>query len=69
MPEHTELARQLAREAGKIIRDSLPLKKEISHKAAVDLVTDVDLKAEKIIVEGIANDSNKIGCCRRRSKI
>jgi len=54
MPEQTELARQLAREAGKIIRDSLPLKKEISHKAAVDLVTNVDLRAEKIICEGIS---------------
>jgi len=53
MAEHTELAQQLAREAGKIIRDSLARKKNVSHKAAVDLVTDVDLRVEELIVNGI----------------
>ncbi|WP_164491791.1 inositol monophosphatase family protein [Staphylospora marina] len=49
-----ELAEKLAREAGKLARDELLREKEIRFKDEYgDVVTEVDLAAERLIVDGI----------------
>lgn len=56
-PEQNMLhfAKNLAREAGKILREHMGRNFEIHHKGQIDLVTEVDLLSEKFIREQIAN--------------
>jgi len=46
-----ESLRQLAREAGKIIREGYHATKQITHKGTVDLVTEYDVTVEKFVLE------------------
>jgi myo-inositol-1(or 4)-monophosphatase len=48
-----ELAMKLAYEAGTLLRDALRVERRITYKGSIDLVTDADEAAEKLIVEGI----------------
>jgi myo-inositol-1(or 4)-monophosphatase len=49
-----EVARTLAHEAGALIRDALGQARTVDRKSPVDLVTEVDRAAERIIVEGLS---------------
>jgi myo-inositol-1(or 4)-monophosphatase len=51
--ERTKVACELAREAGALIREALGKGREVEFKSAVDLVTDVDRGAQKIVVDGL----------------
>jgi myo-inositol-1(or 4)-monophosphatase len=51
--EAGELARRLAYEAGAQLRDAVGKERTITYKGAIDLVTDADEAAEKLIVSGI----------------
>jgi myo-inositol-1(or 4)-monophosphatase len=48
-----ELAKRLAYEAGALLRDAVSKERTITYKGAIDLVTDADEAAEKLIVVGI----------------
>src|SRR5262245_53304660 len=49
-----DFAIQVAQEAGRLLRDRLGTRLDVSHKGAIDLVTDVDLASEELIRERIA---------------
>lgn len=49
-----EFAIRAAKEAGRLLRDRLGTRIDISHKGAINLVTDVDLASERLIREQIA---------------
>jgi myo-inositol-1(or 4)-monophosphatase len=52
--EHLQVAVEAAQAAGALIRDAVTERggpRQISHKGAIDLVTEVDLAAERCIVE------------------
>jgi len=46
-----DLLKQIAYEAGKIVKEGYHTQKEIMHKGVVDLVTDYDIKTEAFIIE------------------
>ena len=48
-------ARKAARESGEILRSHFGRKNEISFKGRIDIVTDVDFKSEKAIMEIIGS--------------
>ncbi|HMW02672.1 MAG TPA: inositol monophosphatase family protein [Acidobacteriota bacterium] len=48
-------AKQLAKDAGKILREHVGRDFEVRHKGQIDLVTEVDLLSEKFIRDQIAN--------------
>ncbi len=50
MSEFLDIAINSAKSAGKIIRDNFHKKKNVSYKGRIDLVTDIDKKAEETIV-------------------
>ena len=49
-PRVRAVAVQAARAAGEILRDRIDSIREVRHKSAVDLVTDVDLASEQEVV-------------------
>jgi myo-inositol-1(or 4)-monophosphatase len=49
----TLLACELAQAAGKLIRDAVGTRRDVEHKSAVDLVTEIDRNAQALIVDGI----------------
>ncbi|MBI5505113.1 MAG: inositol monophosphatase [Deltaproteobacteria bacterium] len=51
----SRLAADLARRAGSLIADALGQARSVSFKSEVDLVTEVDLAAQALIVEGIGD--------------
>ncbi|MBN2768325.1 MAG: inositol monophosphatase [Campylobacterales bacterium] len=51
MKTKLEKLKQIAKEAGAIIKSGYLAKKEITHKGVVDLVTEFDLKCEAFIIE------------------
>jgi len=54
--EHAERLRravELAREAGALLRTGLGAAGPIEHKGAIDLVTDYDVRSERLLVEGL----------------
>jgi len=51
-----ETARRAARAAGKILKDSFGFVNNVMKKGAIDLVTDADLEAEKVVLEAIQDD-------------
>ncbi|HYK91047.1 MAG TPA: inositol monophosphatase family protein [Acidobacteriota bacterium] len=53
MREFEQLAVEIAREAGALLRDRFGTDFEVSHKGEVNLVTEVDLAAEALIVSRI----------------
>lgn len=53
MRARQEFALELARKAGEIIRQGYGKALEVDRKGAIDLVTDVDLRAEQFLVENI----------------
>lgn len=53
MPERASLARDLALRAGGLIREALGGQRAVEFKSAVDLVTDVDRRAQALVVDGI----------------
>jgi len=53
VPERARLACQLALQAGAVIREAVGVSRRVEYKGAVDLVTDVDRRAQTIIVDGI----------------
>ena len=55
-PEYAERLRraiELAREAGALLRTGLGAAGPIEHKGAIDLVTDFDLRSERLLVDGL----------------
>ncbi|MBX7221539.1 MAG: inositol monophosphatase [Blastocatellia bacterium] len=48
-------AKQLARDAGRILREHMGRQLDVRHKGQIDLVTEVDLLSEKFIREQINN--------------
>lgn len=50
-----EQVKDIAQKAGEILLDKYNKKIEISHKGAIDLVTEADLASEKFIVDHIQN--------------
>jgi myo-inositol-1(or 4)-monophosphatase len=49
-----EFAISVAKDAGRLLRDRLGTRIDISHKGAINLVTDVDLASERLIRETIS---------------
>jgi myo-inositol-1(or 4)-monophosphatase len=48
-----QLAIDLARQAGALLRDRLDVPREVQHKGTIDLVTDADRASETLITTGI----------------
>ncbi len=48
-----ELAKSLALEAGKILRDGYGSEKIVSHKGKLELLTEFDLQSESLLINGI----------------
>lgn len=46
--------KQIARKAGKIVKEGYSSHKEVSHKGVVDLVTEYDVRTEKYIITELA---------------
>lgn len=53
MLDRAALACELARQAGIAIRDAMGAGRRVEYKSAVDLVTDVDRRAQAIVVDGL----------------
>lgn len=53
MSDRAILACELALQAGAMIREAVGVRRTVEHKGAVDLVTDVDRRAQAIVVDGI----------------
>ncbi len=51
--QRLELAIDLARRAGALLRDGFGHAADVRHKGAIDLVTEYDLRSERLIVDGI----------------
>ena len=51
--QRLELAIDLARRAGALLHDGFGHAADIRHKGTIDLVTEYDLRSEKLIVDGI----------------
>lgn len=49
-----DFAISIARESGRLLRDRLGTRLEVTHKGVINLVTDVDLASEQLIREAIA---------------
>lgn len=49
-----DFAIRMARDAGGLLRDRLGTRLDVTHKGAIDLVTDVDLASEQLIRDAIA---------------
>ena len=52
-PRFREIAEAAARAAGRIILDKVHTVYRVAHKGKVDLVTEADLQAEKLIIDAI----------------
>jgi myo-inositol-1(or 4)-monophosphatase len=52
-PPRLTLALDLARRAGALILDGLGRSRDIRHKGAIDLVTEYDLRSERLVVDAI----------------
>ena len=50
-----DFAIRLAQDAGRLLRDRFGTRIDVSHKGAINLVTDVDLASEQLIRDSIAN--------------
>jgi myo-inositol-1(or 4)-monophosphatase len=51
MKEYTVVAREAALLAGRLLRDNLGGKRTIAYKGAINLVTEMDTQAERVVVE------------------
>ncbi len=51
-----EILKNIALEAGKIVRDGFYTNKKVTHKGLVDLVTDYDLLTEEFILDALKKD-------------
>jgi len=51
--ERSRLACDLALRAGAVIRDAMGRRRNVEYKSAVDPVTDVDRRAQEVVVDGI----------------
>ncbi len=51
--ERMELAIDLARQAGALLRDGFGHAADIRHKGVIDLVTEYDLRSERLIMDGV----------------
>jgi len=49
-----DFAIRVARDAGRLLRDRMGTRLDVTHKGAIDLVTDVDLASEQLIRDAIA---------------
>ncbi len=49
--EPIEKLKDIAKEAGKLVRDGYHTSKEITHKGVVDLVTEYDVRTEELIIK------------------
>ena len=64
MDTKLETLKNIAKEAGKIVKDGFESKKKITHKGIVDLVTEFDVKCETFIMKELQkhfNDYTLIG--------
>ena len=55
MKEYLDIALEAAKRAGEIIRENFHKKKLIDYKGRINLVTNVDREAEKVVIETIKN--------------
>lgn len=53
LSERLEVAMKLAREAGALLARNFDREKRIQHKGRIDLLTEYDLRSERLIVEGL----------------
>lgn len=51
MDNKIEILKQIAKDAGKIVKEGYHTSKEITHKGVVDLVTEYDVKTENFILK------------------
>ncbi len=51
-----EIVKNIALEAGKIVREGFFANKEVTHKGLVDLVTDYDVRTEDFILDALKKD-------------
>ncbi len=51
-----EIIKNIALEAGKIVRDGFHANKEVIHKGLVDLVTDYDVRTENFILDALKKE-------------
>jgi myo-inositol-1(or 4)-monophosphatase len=51
-----EVLKTIALQAGKIVKEGYTAQKEVSHKGVVDLVTEYDVKTEKVILEALQKE-------------
>lgn len=56
MPQFKDVAIEASRRAGRILMDNLEEKKQVHHKEAKELVTNVDLEAEGVIMKIIRDE-------------
>ena len=63
-----DVATDAARRAGKVLRDRLPTSKEISFKGRNDIVTDVDLAAEKAVLDLLREEYPSFGILSEESE-
>jgi myo-inositol-1(or 4)-monophosphatase len=62
-----ELSKELALKAGKMLRENLGQKREIEFKGVVDIVTEMDKRAEAMIIAGIQESFPKHGILTEES--
>ena len=62
------MATDAARVAGKVLRDRLPTSKEISFKGRKDIVTDVDLEAERAVLNILQEEYPDFGVLAEESE-
>jgi len=51
MKDFMAVARHAAQMAGKLLKENIHGKREITHKGEIDLVTEMDMRSERIVVE------------------
>ncbi len=54
--EQIEILKNIAKEAGEIIKEGYHKTKEVRHKGVVDLVTEYDISVEKFVMKKLKND-------------
>ncbi|MBS3741674.1 MAG: inositol monophosphatase [Candidatus Cloacimonetes bacterium] len=56
MQKYFDIAQKAAKAAGKIIKNNFHKKKNVSYKGRIDLVTDIDKRAEDAIIQILKNN-------------
>jgi myo-inositol-1(or 4)-monophosphatase len=68
LTKELEAARSAAREAGEVLREGFGWQHSVRYKGEVDLVTEVDEEAERVIREILLGAFPPTGCWQRREE-